>query len=81
MVVVVLTQKADSHADALTGLQGRSAKVRGSSATLFRDLSKFTGYLGRFLGKICLKKVRKKSSPPYFVPKKESSPPFFVEKK
>ena len=57
-----------------------------------RDRSKFTGYLGRVLGKICLKKslrplflVEKKSSPPFLVEKslrpyfseKKSSPPFF----
>ena len=49
-----------------------------------RDRSKFTGYLGRVLGKICLKKslrplflVEKKSSPPLFFLKKSLRPPFF----
>ena len=50
----------------------------------FRDRSKFTGYLGRVLGKICLKKSRrppflslKKVFAPLIFSKKKSSPPFF----
>ena len=38
----------------------------------FKDRSKFTGYLGRVLGKIYLKKV----FAPLFLDEKKSSPPF-----
>ena len=43
-----------------------------------RDRSKFTGYLGRVLGK---NSPEKKSSPPFFWSKKKSSPPLFFLKK
>ena len=39
-----------------------------------RDQSKFTVYLGRVLGKICLKKSLRT---PYFFLKKSLRPPFF----
>ena len=51
---------------------------------LLRDRSKFTGYIGRVLGKICLKKSlrppfssRKKVFAPLIFSEKKSSAPFF----
>ena len=41
-----------------------------------RDRSKFTGYLGRVLGKICLKKSR----PPFFTQKKVVTSLIFLKK-
>ena len=43
-----------------------------------RDQSKFTGFLGRVLGKICLKKSLR---PPFFNRKKVFAPLIFYEKK
>ena len=49
---------------------------------LVRDWSKFTGYLGRVLGKICLKNLifSQKKYPPLFLVKKSLRPLIFFEK-
>ena len=54
------------------------AMIQIGNICRLRDRSKFTGYLGRVLGKICLKKSLR---PPYFSRKKNLRPPYFFEKK